>query len=143
MDSMIRTMEQLRQLRQRAVDDLTGQLGTQKQLCQRYERNINALTDLCENAPNVTGATATLMTNQSGYKSHIQRVINWQKQEQALADIESNALQQALIEEACREKTLEVVLHQQQALQARETERREQKNTDAMSIQCWMRQRRS
>lgn len=143
MDSLIRTVEQLRQLRQRAVDDLTGKLGTQKQLCQRYERNITALTDLCENAPTGTGSTATLMCNQSGYKSHIQRVINWQKQEQALADIKSKALQQELIQEACREKTLDVVLHEQRALQAQERDRREQKNTDALSIQCWMRQRHS
>ncbi|EHM37687.1 MULTISPECIES: flagellar export protein FliJ [Hafnia] len=139
MSKIITTLEQLRQLRNRAVQDISGRLSSQKQLCQRYERNIAALTELSAGVQPVGGCSALLMNNQSGYKKNIQRVIEWQKQEQALADIQAKQLQAELIHEARREKSVELVLEQRRDLATRERERQAQKVTDGISAQCWLR----
>lgn len=139
MSKIITTLEQLRQLRNRAVQDISGRLSSQKQLCQRYERNIAALTELSADVQPVGGCSALLMNNQFGYKKNIQRVIEWQKQEQALADIQAKQLQAELIHEARREKSVELVLEQRRDLATRERERQAQKVTDGISAQCWLR----
>ena len=46
MPRTMRTLEQLILLRAHKVSDLSGQLSSQRQLCQRYENNIQALQSL-------------------------------------------------------------------------------------------------
>jgi len=82
------------------------------------------------------------MNNHSGYKRNLQRVIDWQKQEQTLAGIETQKLQGALLVEAKREKSLEKMMDDHKCLQVIADQRREQKTTDAISAQCWLRQKR-
>ncbi|HHH1692247.1 TPA: flagellar export protein FliJ [Yersinia enterocolitica] len=138
-DKLMNTLQQLQQLRQRALDQATSQLAQQKQLCQRYQNNINALSSLTHFAlMPVVGAA--LMTNSASYKRNIQRVIDWQKQEQVLANIEAGKLQTHLQQQACREKIVAVVLEQQQQHQVAQG-RREQKITDGLAAQCWQRRR--
>lgn len=88
MSKLISTLEQLHLMRTRAVDDLSLKLASQKQVCQRFEKNIDALTSLASGLAAQTADNAVMMINQSKYKQNIQRVINWQKQEQALASLE-------------------------------------------------------
>ncbi len=83
---------------------------------------------------------AALMVNQASYRRNIQRVIDWQKQEQALADIEARELQKSLLAEARREKSLTQVLEAKRSEHQQENTRREQKLTDAISTQSWLRQ---
>lgn len=80
-----------------------------------------------------------MMTNQAHYKKNIQRIINWQKQEQALADMKMQEIQQNLLHEARRERGYQLVLEQRQDKFASEEARKDQKTTDAMSTQSWMR----
>lgn len=141
MDQTIKTLQLLKQMRNRSVSELTGQLSQQKQLCQRYQNNIDALTSLNEGSQIQSGDTAALMHNQSHYKTHLRHLINWQQQEFAMADKQAQTLQTNLVKEACREKTVELVLEDQQAEIATEHERQQQKITDAMSTQCWLRGR--
>ncbi|EPF19219.1 flagellar export protein FliJ [Cedecea davisae] len=141
MSKLITTLEQLHILRNRAVKETGAKLNAQQQLCQRYEKNITALTSLAAGLTQAEGTSALQMTNHSGYKRTIQRVIDWQKQEQALADLEARQLQGALLNEARREKSLEVVLEAKRSERRAESERRERKTTDAVSAQCWLRQR--
>ncbi|AKP33116.1 flagellar export protein FliJ [Yersinia aleksiciae] len=143
---MVKTLQRLQQLRQRALNQTTSQLAQQKQLCQRYQNNINALTSLTHFSFAVrAGACPTIgafqMTNSAHYKRHIQRVIDWQKQEQTLADMEAGKLQVQLQQQACREKIVAVVVEQQQQLYQMEQGRREQKITDNLAAQCWLRGR--
>ncbi|MBS0053972.1 flagellar export protein FliJ [Yersinia sp. Marseille-Q3913] len=143
---MVKTLQQLQQLRQRALNQATSQLAQQKRLCQRYQNNINALTSLTR-FPSTTDLEtpptfgALQMVNNAHYKRHIQRVIDWQKQEQILADIEADKLQVQLQRQACREKIVAVVLEQQQQFCQLEQGRREQKITDSLAAQCWQRGR--
>lgn len=142
MSKLISTLQQLQQIRARSVDDLSHKLASQQQVCQRYEKNIVALTSLSEGIGGVEETRAALMFNQASYRRNIQRVIDWQKQEQALADIEARRLQQNLLAEAKREKSLALVLDGKRAEQRQDSARREQKNTDAVSTQSWLRQQR-
>ncbi|HFR4124090.1 TPA: flagellar export protein FliJ [Yersinia enterocolitica] len=139
-DKLMNTLQQLQQLRQRALDQATSQLAQQKQLCQHYQNNINALSSLTHFAL-MPVAGAALMTNSASYKRNIQRVIDWQKQEQVLANIEAGKLQTHLQQQACREKIVAVVLEQQQHQQQVAQGRREQKITDGLAAQCWQRRR--
>lgn len=137
----IKTLKLLKQMREREVSALTGELSQQKQLCQRYQNNIDALTSLNGGPEFESTPSAVLMTNQSSYKSHIQRLIDWQKQEFVLADKEAKGLQVELVKEACREKIVELVLDEQSSTLRLEQDRQQQKITDSMSTQCWLRNR--
>lgn len=142
MTKIISTLEQLHLLRTRVVDDLSTKLASQNQLCQRFEKNITALKTLASDLATTHGGSAAMMFNQSKYKHNIQRVIDWQKQEQALAQLEAQKLQGNLLAESRREKSIELVLDAKRADLQAEHARREQKTTDAISAQCWLRQQR-
>lgn len=140
MSKSITTLEQLHLMRTRSVDDLSLKLASQKQTCQRFEKNISALTSLASTlAPQHTGS-AVMMINQSTYKHNIQRIIDWQKQEQALAHLEAQKIQGNLLSEVKREKSLALVLESKRHDRQQAINRREQKATDAISTQCWLRQ---
>lgn len=141
MSKLITTLEQLRMLRQREVDDLSQKLSSQRLQCQRFEKNISALKSLAAGISEVEGQSAAQLINQSGYKRNIQRVIDWQKQEQALATLEAKKIQGALLQQAKREKSLGLVLDDRKRLRVVDENRRNQKNTDAVSAQCWLRQK--
>jgi flagellar export protein FliJ len=143
MRKLIYTLEQLHLLRNRAVQDLSARLASQQQLCQRLEKNIHALSNLVNNTVQELQGGATMLCNQSVYKRHIQRVIDWQKQEQALASVEAQKLQGNLLAESRREKSLELVLASRREDLRVEQERRDQKTTDAVSAQCWLRQQQA
>lgn len=143
MSKLISTLEQLHLLRHRAVDDLSLKLATQKQVCQRFEKNIDALTSLATGLVTQSANSAAMMINQSKYKHNIQRVIDWQKQEQALAHLEAQKIQGNLLAESRREKSLELVLEAKRSDRQMEMNRREQKMTDSISAQCWLRQQKA
>ena len=143
MSKLISTLEQLHLMRTRAVDDLSAKLASQKQVCQRFEKNIDALTSLASGLASQSVNSAVMMINQSKYKHNIQRVIDWQKQEQALATREAHKIQGNLLAEAKREKSLELVLDAKRSDRRMELNRREQKMTDAVSAQCWLRQQQA
>ncbi|MEJ5173844.1 flagellar export protein FliJ, partial [Erwinia sp. MYb416] len=98
----LRILEMLYQMRQRDVEKTTGKLMQQKQVCQRYSNNIEALSALSDSSSGMA-AGAAQMNNQARFKATIQRVIGWQEQEKALAVIEHMAIQRELIEQARRE----------------------------------------
>lgn len=140
MSKLISTLEQLHLLRTRTVEDLSLKLASQKQVCQRFEKNIDTLTSLAAGVATQSANSAVMMINQSRYKHNIQRVIDWQKQEQALATLEVVKIQSNLLHEAKREKSIELVLDAKRGARQMEINRREQKATDSVSAQCWLRQ---
>ncbi|MGT8858708.1 flagellar export protein FliJ [Enterobacter sp.] len=143
MKKIINTLEHLHQMRNRAVKDLSARLASQQQLCQRLENNIHALTSLVSGPVEALPGGATMLCNQSVYKRQIQRVIDWQKQEQALASVEAQKLQGNLLAESRKEKSLEQVLTDRRDALRLADARRDQKTTDAMSAQCWLRQQQA
>ncbi|UGS41836.1 flagellar export protein FliJ [Pseudocitrobacter corydidari] len=142
MSKLISTLEHLHLLRSRKVEDLSTKLASQNQVCQRFEKNITTLTSLATGLATPQSGSAVMMFNQSKYKHNIQRVIDWQKQEQALAQLEAQKLQGNLLSESRREKSLEQVLDAKRADRQTAQIRHEQKTTDSLSAQCWLRQQR-
>ena len=140
MSRMITTLEQLQRLRHQSIDTLTTKLTQQQQLASRCARNIGALNELAESVTSANMQDPTMMVNHSAYKSNIQKIVNWQEQQQALADAEARQLKVKLLQESRREKSVEVVLDMRRAEARIEQDRREQKQTDAASAQCWLRQ---
>ncbi|MGE9550272.1 flagellar export protein FliJ [Erwinia amylovora] len=144
MDKNVRTtsvLERLRQMRERELEEVTGRLAQQKILCQRYASNIEALTGL-SNRELPSGCDAVQLSHQARFRANIQRVIDWQKQEQALAESRRQTLQQELVNEACREKSLSVVLDQQRAALQHQRQLVEQNQTDSQIMQSRMRANR-
>lgn len=141
-NKLISTLEQLHKLRERTVDSLNVELATQKSKCQHLEQNIEVLTALAKGVKSAKiERHAALMNNQTRYKCTIQRVIDWQKQEQALAELEKNKIGKALLAAAKQEKSLELVLDGHKSALYTERARQEQKTTDALSTQSWLRRR--
>lgn len=138
----LQVLEKLQLIRQRAVEETSGKLSQQKQLCQRYSNNIEALRALSDSSSGMA-ADAAQMNNQARFKATIQRVIDWQKQEEALASIEQQAIQRELVEHANREMTISVVMEQQKVAIRQALDRDQQKITDGQAMQSWMRRRRS
>jgi len=144
MKEIIDTLQRLRQIRRQGVDQLTSRLASQKQLCQRYETNIktlNLLTQKISLNPQLTSPEA--LRNKVSYKKNIRRVIDWQTQEQAMAAIKAKSLQRELVAEACKEKTLSLVVEEKQDFWRQEQDTRQQKELDGIATQCWLRQRQS
>ncbi len=130
-------LETLRQIRERAVEEATGKLSQQARLCQRYLNNITALKALSE-CDTPAEPDAAQLHNRARFRAGIQRVIDWQQQQQALAAIEQDELQQQLKQQACREMILNTVIQQQKDALERALRQQAQKNTDAMASQSWL-----
>lgn len=138
MPTVMRTLEQLIQMRNRKVRELSGLLASQQQLCQRYERNIQALQSL-SSAPSDAAGHVAMMLNKAQYKKNLQRIIDWQKQEQALAAIKTQQLQRDLLHEARRKKGFQLALEQRRDDSIAEEARKAQKLTDSLAAQFWQR----
>lgn len=134
----LRVLEVLYQMRQRDVEKTSGKLMQQKQVCQRYNNNIEALYALSDSSSGMA-AGAAQMNNQARFKATIQRVIGWQEQEKALAEIEQSVIQRELLEQASRSMTTSVVMEQQHVAFTQARERDQQKLTDAQAMQSWLR----
>ncbi len=139
---MIKVLSQLRQLRQQGKDQLISQLAKQNQLVKRYLNNVEALTQLITvSLPDNSGGVQ--MQNLSHYKAVIQRVVDWQKQEHALATVEAEHTRQALQHQACEEMRVALILKQQQQALALSQQRTQQNITDDQALSCWLRRRQS
>ncbi|MCE0489877.1 flagellar export protein FliJ [Pantoea sp. Mb-10] len=137
--SLLVTLSQLRDLRARNVDALGSQLAQQQQQVRRYHSNIEALTRLGEISARMEPAQ---LGNLARYKTHLQRLVNGQRQAVQLAEQQQQVLQAQLLDEACKEKRFALMLAQQRDAQAQEAQRQQQALTDDCALQCWLRNRR-
>jgi flagellar export protein FliJ len=140
MKSLITTLERLRSIRNKKVSVLTVQLAQQKTLCLRHENNIKTLNFLFARSE-IPGNTlsAGLLNNHIDYKRNITRVIDWQKQEYALAKSQITNTQKILVCEARKEKTLAIVAEDNSRILLRDENRKQQLNMDSLATQCWIR----
>lgn len=138
----IKTLEQLHKIRERKVNDLNAELVMQQSKCRHIEQNITTLTALAQGiAPIKVNQHVALMSNQASYKRTIQRVVDWQKQEQALAELEKEKIGKALLAAAKHEKSLALTLDGHKSALYTERARQDQKVMDALSTQSWLRRR--
>ena len=145
MKQMIHTLAQLQRLRGSVVKTTTVALARQRQVATRFESNINALGQLVQKTrtDELPDFCAQTLSNIAGYKDNLLRVVKWQEQEKALADIKTQQIQSALMQAACQEKIVALTLDTQQEKISREQASREQKGVDDIAIQSWLRTHRS
>ncbi|WP_439411908.1 flagellar FliJ family protein [Enterobacter ludwigii] len=141
MSRMISTLEQLQRLHKQGVDDLSGKVARQQLISNRCEQNITTLNSLAGSICSDTLSDAAMMVNHSAYKRNVQQLVEWQRQQQALADAEKHQLQLKLLAEVRREKSMAWLLDNRRNEHRVEQEHREQQQTDAVSQQCWLRRR--
>ncbi|WP_342754234.1 flagellar export protein FliJ [Pantoea sp. MBD-2R] len=122
-------LELLRQMRESELEAASGRLARQQQVCQRYSNTINKLTSLSAQGQRPESGEATL-SEPIRFEAGIQCIIDWLKQEQPLAQIREEALAQEWVEQACREKSLSLILERQRAAQRQCREQWEQQRSD-------------
>jgi len=141
---MLDTLAQLQRLRDSTVQTTTVALARQRQVAIQYENNLRALRQLmlktrAEAQPHFCPQT---LSNMAGYKGNLLRVMKWQEQEQALAEIKMQQLQKGLLQAACQEKIVALTLDDQRERAASEQASREQKEVDEIASQSWLRTQR-
>ncbi|MDU1952500.1 flagellar FliJ family protein [Atlantibacter hermannii] len=140
MNPLIDTLAHLKRIRQKAVQDQTVELAQQKQQCARVDNNIKALGMLMQKTGiHARDASAAALKNVAGYKGSLQRVMKWQEEELALATIKRNRIQSSLVTAACQEKVVALTLDESVAARQAELAVKQQKASDDVAIQCWMR----
>lgn len=137
----VQLLERLRQLRENSVERLSSQLASQRQVAQRCRNNIDALNQLkTVHLPAPGGGK--VMQNAAGYKAMLQRVVDWQQQEYALAQAEIAQLQRALYEKSREEMRLAQAVKLQRQQIHRVEARRQQRQTDDIALQSWLRKQK-
>ncbi|WP_238083597.1 flagellar export protein FliJ [Pseudescherichia vulneris] len=144
MKQAIHTLVQLQRLRDSKVKSTTVALAQQRQVATRYENNIKALGQLVQKTrtEELPHFCAQALSNIAGYKGSLLRVVKWQEQEKALADIKAQQIQQNLMQAACQEKIVALTLDTQRDTFASEQASREQKTVDDVASQRWLRTQR-
>ncbi|WP_165462468.1 flagellar FliJ family protein [Atlantibacter sp.] len=140
MSTLIDTLTHLQRIRKKSVQDKTVELAQQKQQCTRFDNNIKALGMLMQKTGIAARDTsAAALKNVAGYKGSLQRVMNWQEEELALAQMKQTRIQASLVSAACQEKVVALTLDD--SLTARQAERavKQQKVSDDVAVQCWLR----
>lgn len=143
MKALITTLERLRSIKNKNVSVLTVKLSQQKEICLRHENNIKTLNFLLSRSAMPTQVlSANLLKNHADYKKSITRVIDWQKQEYALVQNKVASTKSLLLNEARKEKVLEMVVEDNRNVMVIEENRYQQRNMDSLAIQCWLRKNR-
>lgn len=140
MSTLIDTLTHLQRIRKKSVQDKTVELAQQKQQCTRFDNNIKALGMLMQKTGIAARDTsAAALKNVAGYKGSLQRVMNWQEEELALAQMKQTRIQASLVSAACQEKVVALTLDD--SLTACHAERavKQQKVSDDVAVQCWLR----
>lgn len=142
MNALINTLAHLQRIRQKSLQDKTVELAQQKQQCARFDNNIKALGMLMQKTGiDTQEANVAALKNVAGYKGSLQRVMDWQEEELALAQIKQTRIQAALVTAACQEKVVALTLDESVAARDAESAVKQQKASDDVAIQCWMRGR--
>lgn len=127
-------------LRQQEVDRLQTELAAKERLKARC-RNTLTRMDALRDAVGASGAQAhpALALNVAGYKDHLQVLRASQAQDLALAEAEARQGAEALRAASLRQEALAQVRAQSADLLATHLKRQEQKRTDEMATQAWLR----
>ena len=142
MRQIIDTLAQLQRMRDKSVKDITVQLAKQKQICANYDNNIRALGNLLQQTEaDESKASVESLKNMTGYKGSLRQVIQWQEQEKTLAQIKENHIRKNLVVATCEEKVVAMTLEDRRNALNSELDARQQKTSDEIATQCWLRQR--
>ncbi|GGY04621.1 flagellar export protein FliJ [Paludibacterium paludis] len=138
-ESDLKSLALLAQLRGREIEDMEVSLARKEQLGQRYRKNIDTLTRLSQARAPETVADPVLSMNLGQYKGVLLTVMQEQKRDLALHEMDMAADRQVLFAAYRKNQGIHEVLDSEAARHRKAREDREQKRTDEVAGQRWNR----
>lgn len=137
-------LDRLVELREKEVDRLTSDFAAREAVRQRYLSNLQRMRDLCRDAD--TGlpsgkASAALAMNSSAYKQSLLAMTAAHANDLAAHEAQMAVAQQALHEAARGHEVLRQVAEKQSLALLRAQGARDQKLSDDLAAQVWLRGR--
>lgn len=134
-----RNLGQLIELRERELEQRQAELAAKEQLRDRYAATVRRLEQLNAQIGPTGAALASLAANSADYKQAVLQWTDQQRQQLAQHDAELHAQRQAMLALARRQQAYgQLLLKAQQRVQG-EARRAEQKSTDEIAGQVWLR----
>ena len=140
MRQQIETLTRLASLRGNRVKQMLGQVRYQQNLCQRYRNNITGLSRLC--GFSVPMSTPLQRDNQQRYKATLDKMVELQRRELAVAEQALARIQHELLQAMRSERVVEHVIDAKMQQWQQQLLAQEQKIQDGLAAQSWWRERR-
>lgn len=136
----VRRLGLMVQLRQQDVDRLQSEVEGKRQLQERYRRNIVRMGELCgQSGASADAGHPALARNCADYKGALLGLMALQQQDLQLAEADAAVSQRALLQASLRREVMVQVRDQAAESLLRLRLKKEQKQTDELAGQAWLR----
>ncbi|KMN76701.1 flagellar export protein FliJ [Chromobacterium sp. LK11] len=136
----VRRLGLMVQLRQQDVDRLQSEVEGKRQLQERYRRNIVRMGELCgQSGASADAGHPALARNCADYKGALLELMASQQQDLQLAEADAAVSQRALLQASLRREVMVQVRDQAAESLLRLRLKKEQKQTDELAGQAWLR----
>ncbi|UJB29882.1 flagellar export protein FliJ [Chromobacterium sp. Beijing] len=136
----VRRLGLMVQLRQQDVDRLQSEVEGKRQLQERYRRNILRMGELCgQSGASADAGHPALARNCADYKGALLDLMASQQQDLQLAEADAAVSQRALLQASLRREVMVQVRDQAAESLLRLRLKKEQKQTDELAGQAWLR----
>ncbi|HYR25248.1 MAG TPA: flagellar export protein FliJ [Aquabacterium sp.] len=126
-------------LREREVDRLSADVAAQRVTRERYTRNLERMTRLCEDSHTSTQPSPIQALNTGNFKVAVMAMAEQHRQDLVLHDARLRQTEQALQDAARRQEVYEQLLARQGRRLLALKASQEQKHQDDLATQVWLR----
>lgn len=137
MKEQIDVLRRLASLRNSQVQQMLGRVNYQQNLCQRYRNNIAGLSRLCTFTVPMT--TPLQRDNQQRYKATLYKMVEMQRRELELAELNLKRIQGELLSAMRNEKVITQLMDSKIEEWNLLLGQQEQKIQDGLAAQAWWR----
>ncbi|KRW61181.1 flagellar export protein FliJ [Pseudomonas sp. TTU2014-080ASC] len=137
MKEQIDVLRRLASLRNSQVQQMLGRVHYQQNLCQRYRNNIAGLSRLCTFTVPMT--TPLQRDNQQRYKATLYKMVEMQRRELELAELNLKRIQGELLSAMRNEKVITQLMDSKIEEWNLLLGQQEQKIQDGLAAQAWWR----
>ncbi|WP_413112626.1 flagellar export protein FliJ [Thaumasiovibrio sp. DFM-14] len=132
-------LNQVRRMRQDKLEEMGQSYQRQQAHTHKQGEQLQMLGELYDTCQVVNGESALAWQNRSTIRDSLQHLAKVQAQQLALAQSEQRRLQQDVVKQHVSVKTLETVIGRREKQQLRVEARQEQKLSDEMAMQSYLR----
>ncbi|WXL25735.1 flagellar export protein FliJ [Ectopseudomonas mendocina] len=137
MKEQIDVLKRLASLRNSQVQQMLGRVNYQQNLCQRYRNNIAGLSRLCSFTVPMT--TPLQRDNQQRYKATLYKMVEMQRRELELAELNLKRIQGELLAAMRNEKVITQLMDSKIEEWNLLLGQQEQRIQDGLAAQAWWR----
>jgi flagellar export protein FliJ len=137
MKEQIDVLQRLASLRNSQVQQILGRVSYQQNLCQRYRNNIAGLGRLCSFTVPMT--TPLQRDNQQRYKATLYKMVEMQRRELEVAELNLKRIQGELLSAMRNEKVITRLMDDKVEEWNLLLGQQEQKIQDGLAAQAWWR----